>query len=159
MRKLLFSLISFLMLSTAFAETIRLSEPVAQDENSETFGTVLDTSLPTVSLAHLLSSPEKYQGKNFQLETRISKVCKKKGCFFIAQQEEHVVRVSFKDYGFFVPTDSSGKTVTLAGELVQKEVSADQADHFNKDLKDGSNSLKSGTVYEIVASSVRIPRV
>lgn len=159
MRTLLFTLICFFMLTNAFAETVRLSEPVAQDEKSETFGAVLDTSLPAVNLAHLLGSPEKYQGETFQLETRISQVCQKKGCFFIAQQEQHVIRVSFKDYGFFIPTDSSGKTVTLAGELVQKEVSEEQAEHFNKDLKDNSKSLNSGTVYEIVANSVKIPRI
>lgn len=160
MRRFLFTFtfIYVFMLSNAFAATVRLSEPVAQDDTSETFGTVLDTSLPALNLARLLGSPEKYKGKPFQLETRISQVCQKKGCFFIAQQEQHIVRVSFQDYSFFIPTDSSGKTVILAGELIQKELSVKQAEHFNKDLKDDSNLLNSGTVYEIVANSVKIPR-
>ncbi len=158
MRTFLFTFIYFFMLSNAFAATVRLSEPVAADEKSETFGVMLDASLPEVTLANLLKSPEKHSGKTFQVNTRISKVCQKKGCFFIAQQEQHVIRVSFKDYGFFIPTDSSGKTVTLAGELVQKELSAKQAEHFNKDLNDNSNSLNSGIVYEIVARSIKIPR-
>jgi hypothetical protein len=65
--------------------------------------------------------------------------------------------VSFKDYSFFVPTDSSGKTVILAGQLIQKEMTQKQAEHFNADLQSNSDSIKPGVVYEIVANSVQIP--
>lgn len=139
------------------AETIRLSEPVAKDATTETFGVVLDTSLPTVSLKTLMTDSENQTGKPFQVETRISKVCQKKGCFFIAQQEQFVVRVSFRDYGFFIPTDSNGKTVVLAGELVQKEMSAEKAAHFKADLNTDDDIVKPGMVYEIIADSVTIP--
>jgi hypothetical protein len=96
--------------------------------------------------------------KSFQLEARIAKVCQKKGCFFIAQQGQHILRVSFRDYSFFIPTDSSGKTVTLAGELVEKKLSLEQVAHFKADLESASDVLKPGLVYEIVADSVKIPR-
>lgn len=137
------------------ADNIRLSEPVVVDAQSETFGQRLDISLPKVSISELATQPQSHLQKPFQVQARIAKVCQKKGCFFIAQQNEHVIRVSFKDYEFFIPTDSSNKTVTLNGELVKKQLSEKQAAHFNSDLK--SNSVKSGVVYEIVANSVRIP--
>ena len=85
-------------------------------------------------------------------------MCQKKGCFFIAQQDQHILRVSFRDYGFFIPTDSSGKTVTLAGVLVQKDISPEQAAHYKADLNSDTEMVKPGVVYEIVADSVRIPR-
>lgn len=137
--------------------TIRLSEPVAKTEHNETFGSELDTRLPQVSLAALEAQPQNYLNTPFQVTTRIAKVCQKKGCFFIAQQDDVTIRVSFKDYGFFIPSDSGGKEVTLAGTLIKKTMSADQAAHFRADLNDSSPSLVPGEVYEIVAHSIRIP--
>ncbi|MFT5542439.1 MAG: tRNA pseudouridine-54 N-methylase [Glaciecola sp.] len=139
-------------------KTIRLSEPVVSDEHSETFGVKLDNSLQKVSLKDLASNSEAYISKSFQVETKVAKVCQKKGCFFIAQQGDDVMRVAFKDYGFFVPTDSAGKTVTLAGELVKKDMTAEQVAHLKQDMKGESDAVKEGVVYEILADSVTIPR-
>ncbi|MFT6267908.1 MAG: transcriptional regulator of heat shock response [Alphaproteobacteria bacterium] len=141
----------------AFADTIRLSEPVVKNTISETFGQILNTELEKVTITELATQSNEHVGKPFQVETKIAKVCQKKGCFFIAQQNEHVLRVSFKDYGFFIPTDSGGKTVLLAGELVQKEMSKEQAAHFTADLQTKSDAIKPGVVYEIVATSITIP--
>lgn len=157
MKFILPAFITLFMTTSLAAEPLRLSEPVATNATSETFGIVLNTDLPMVSLSTLAEESKEYVGKSFQLETNISKVCQKKGCFFIAQQNEHVIRVSFKDYGFFIPTDSSGKTVILAGQLIQKEMTQKQAEHFNSDLQANSDTIKPGVVYEIVADSVQIP--
>lgn len=139
------------------AETIRLSKPITADATSETYGAVMDTSLTEVSIADLATHSKQYLNTIFKVETPIAKVCQKKGCFFIAQQNEHIIRVSFKDYGFFIPTDSSGKTVLLSGELIQKEMSEKQASHFTADLQAEAGEIKPGMVYEIVAISVKIP--
>ena len=136
---------------------VRLSEPVTKDSTSETFGIPLNTSLDTIELSELMSNTDGYKERPFLLKTKISKVCQKKGCFFIAQQDETVVRVSFKDYGFFIPSDSSGKTVMLTGQLHKKEISKAQATHFAQDLKTENSPIKAGVVYEIVATSVKIP--
>jgi len=158
MKSLLTILMGLSVTMSVYAETIRLSEPVEQDAKSETFGITLDKSLPKLTMASLVNDAPLHIAKTFQVEARIAKVCQKKGCFFIAQQEQHILRVSFRDYGFFIPTDSSGKTVTLAGELIQKEVSPKQAAHFKADLKTKTDLVKPGVVYEIVAVSVKIPR-
>jgi len=145
-------------MANAGNEVLRLSEPVATDKKTETFGTLLNQSLPKVTLNDLVSNSASYVGKGFQVETKVAKVCQKKGCFFIAQQGEDVMRVAFKDYGFFVPTDSAGKTVTLAGELIKKEMTAEQVAHFNQDMQGGSEAVKEGLIYEILADSVVIPK-
>ena len=145
--------------SSAETEVVRLSEPVAKDASTETFGDKLNTNLPKISLSMLVENAQTYTNTPFLVETKIAKVCQKKGCFFIAQQGEHVLRVAFKDYGFFIPSDSGGKTVLLNGVLLRKSLSNAQAIHFNEDLKDNSVTLQAGDVYEIVASSVKIPLV
>ena len=144
---------------TTMAKTIRLSNPVLVNANSETFGVSPNNKLPQVTLSDLLDTPDTHAGKPFQLSTKIAKVCQKKGCFFIAVENELAIRVSFKDYGFFIPTNSSGKTVVLDGELVQKQVSKKQAEHFKSDLKSEAAAISSGKVYEIVANSITIPLV
>jgi hypothetical protein len=48
--------------------------------------------------------------------------------------------------------------VTLAGELIKKEMTAEQVAHFNQDMQGGSDAVKEGVVYEILAGSVMIPK-
>ncbi len=151
-----FALATLLLASMTYAEGLRLSEPVAEDEVSETFGERLDENLPTMSLGQLVAAAEQHLEQPVLVETRVGKVCQKKGCFFLATEGDLAVRVSFRDYGFFVPTDTGGKTVTLSGRLVQREVSAEQAAHFNSDLDSGA--VAAGVVYEIVADGVRVPK-
>lgn len=155
----IFTLFCFASLSTlASSDEVRLSEPTISDELSETFGAPVDEAVKQYSLVELAVNGDQHLDKDFILETRIAKVCQKKGCFFIAQEGKHSLRVSFKDYGFFIPTGSSDKVVLLQGRLVEKRLSQKQAEHFNSDLRDGSASLKAGVVYEIVASGVKIPK-
>ena len=158
MRQFLHVLIGLILTFEVYADTLRLSEPVTQDAQSETFGAKLNNSLPKLSMQDLVNDSPSLLAKPFQVEARIAKVCQKKGCFFIAQQDQYILRVSFRDYGFFIPTDSNGKTVTLTGELVQKQLSSEQVAHFKADLKSDSAMLTPGVVYEIVADSVKIPR-
>ena len=151
------SVAAALLLSSS-THALRLSEPVDVDATHETFGAVVDNAPSVISLERLMTNPEAYLDSPVAVETRVAQVCQKKGCFFIAQEGAMAVRVSFKDYSFFVPTDISGKTVTLVGALVQRELSEEQASHFNSDAGEEGAGLRAGPVYELVASSVRVPR-
>ena len=43
-------------------------------------------------------------------------VCKKKGCWMkVEKSDGTLMRVTFKDYGFFVPKDIAGKNVIIEG--------------------------------------------
>lgn len=138
------------------ADVIRLSEPVAITDDAEIFGAPLDADARPTSLEALLDSPDDYLDAPVRIDARITQVCQKKGCFMIATSGEHAVRISFKDYAFFVPTDTGGKTVTLTGMLIERTLSEEKAAHFREDA--GSDVIQAGRVYEIVADSVSIPR-
>lgn len=140
------------------ATVIRLTEPVEQTADSETFGSPLDETVPAVTLGEIAADAGRYVGAPVRVEVRVSQVCQKKGCFFIAKDGASVMRVSFKDYSFFVPTDISGKQVTLIGEVVAREITREQAEHFSSDLGESGTKLQAGMTYEIVATSVRVPR-
>ncbi len=140
------------------AKVIRLSEPVQQTAEFEDFGTPLDESVTEVSLQSVASDGGSFAGKSVRVSARVSQVCQKKGCFFIAQEGNSVVRIAFKDYSFFVPTDISGKRVTFVGEVISREVTADEAVHLAEDLGERAAHIAPGRVFEIVATSVRVPR-
>ena len=148
--------VTTLLFTAAYAnDAMRLSEPVATTDTTETFGSALDESAPLVELADVGAATV---GKTVRIESRVSQVCQKKGCFFIAIDGDTTVRVSFKDYGFFVPTDISGKRVTFVGEVVEKEVTKEEAEHLADDMGEASAAVAPGKTYEIVATSVRLPR-
>jgi len=145
-----------LFTQVAVAEVTRLSEPVEVTDDAEVFGAPLDADARSASLEALLDNPDDYLDTSVRVEARISQVCQKKGCFMIATAGDKAVRISFRDYSFFVPTDTGGKTVTLTGTLVERVLSEKQAAHFREDA--GSDTIQSGKVYEIVADSVSIPK-
>ncbi len=161
MRNLIIVLsVAVLMLAVgpAEADVIRLSEPVAATATSETYAAqaVELPDTPPISLAALMADAPALAGQEVVVTTRIARVCQKKGCFFIAQEGADSIRVSFKDYAFFVPTDSSGKKVTLVAELVETELTESQAAHYREDLGDGN--VVPGRQFELVASAVQIPK-
>ena len=136
---------------------VRLSEPVNVTDEYEEFGGQLPAGAEPVALSALVASGDSALGKSSLVEARVSQVCQKKGCFFIAQDDDTVVRVSFRDYGFFVPTDIAGRRVLLSGVLVERELSADEAAHYAADLGSAASPVDAGVVYEIVADAVRVP--
>lgn len=154
-RVLAVAAMSLLVAGAHAGEVVRLSDPVATTETTETFGSPLDEAVPLVELADVGAGNV---GETVRVEARVSKVCKRKGCFFIAVDGSTTVRVSFKDYGFFVPTDVSGKRVTLVGEVIEKEMSREEAEHFAEDMGEASAAVTPGKTYEIVATAVRVPR-
>jgi hypothetical protein len=137
---------------------IRLSEAVAVSATHETFGALLAETGRVLRLSEIIHNADAYVDTDVVLTTRIAKVCQRKGCFFIATDGAATARVTFEDYGFFIPTDSAGKRVTLAGTFTRTEVDAEQAEHYAADLGEAPAGRAGGPEYAIVATSVRIPR-
>ena len=140
-------------------KVIRLSEPVLSTDTYEEFGTPMDDSRGAVTLRELVSNDDRYLNREVLLTTRIAKVCRKKGCFFIARDGDAVARVTFKDYAFFIPTDSAGKMVTLAGTFTRQQLNEAKAKHYATDLGEQAADAPTASLeYQIVATSVRIPK-
>lgn len=139
-------------------KVIKLSEPIKITDTYEVYGNEVDNFETPKTLTEVLLSDDK-SSSTVIVNTSIAEVCEKKGCFFIAQEGEHSARITFKDYGFFVPTDSKGKTVTIIGELSKKVLSEEQAKHFAEDAGKSADSISGEQVeYSIVASTVIIQK-
>ena len=69
-----------------------------------------------------------------KVETKIMSCCKKKGCWMkVDLGEGEEMRVTFKDYGFFVPLDAAGKTVIMEGKAYYDTTSVDMLRHYAED--------------------------
>jgi hypothetical protein len=155
------ALIAAVAALNVLAETtvVRLSEPVEATATYEVFGAPLQDKEAGLSLQEIIERESDFAGQEVRVSTRIAKVCQKKGCFFIATEGDAWARITFADYGFFIPTDSGGKQVTLVGAFSRQELTQEQAAHYKKDLgEQPSEKDVAPFEYSIVATSVLIPR-
>jgi hypothetical protein len=77
-------------------------------------------------------------GDKTEMQAKVSgtveSVCQVKGCWMKVKLDNgETMRVMFKDYGFFVPKDITGKTVVFEGEAQKKSVPVEHLQHYAKD--------------------------
>ncbi|WP_424963971.1 DUF4920 domain-containing protein [Ekhidna sp.] len=92
----------------------------------------------------------------FKVRGTIEEVCQMKGCWMTLKNDKGAnIRVTFKDYGFFVPKDISGSEVIIEG-LAKKEVlEEDVARHYAEDGgKEYDESMRNSITF--VASGVLV---
>jgi hypothetical protein len=96
------------------------------------------------------------------LKGTIEKTCEKKGCWMTVTDENgSVTRVTFKDYGFFVPTEGAeGKDVVFSGIAKRKITDVATLRHFAEDEGKSQEEIDAITEpkeeIEFVASGVVI---
>ncbi len=116
---------------------------------------------PNISLAELLKSPERQEGKSVVVEGKVRRACTRMGCWMeLAELEKGPgVRVTFKDYGFFVPTDSAGANAKVEGTVKLVELSDRSATHYQSEggsvAKDREGKYRE---VQLVASGVELKR-
>ncbi|MEY3194410.1 MAG: hypothetical protein RIQ78_507 [Bacteroidota bacterium] len=67
---------------------------------------------------------------------KVSEVCQKKGCWMTLVSTDPArppMRVTFKDYAFFMPKDLSGKRVIVEGYAYVETTSVDVLRHYAED--------------------------
>ena len=92
--------------------------------------------LPKTDLTKLLTQPADFDGKSVLVEAKVRKACERKGCWMElapASGNGPGVRVTFKDYGFFVPLDSAGRTAKVEGQVKVAELSEERAKHYESE--------------------------
>lgn len=91
------------------------------------------------------------------IEGKIGSVCQAKGCWMGFTSEAGDIRVTFKDYGFFVPQSVVGKTLQAEGIMQKTTLSLEDSKHLVEDGGGDPNSVTEPLVeYQMVASGVVI---
>ena len=98
---------------------------------------------------------------NAKFEATVVDVCQMKGCWMrLDLGDNKKVMVSFKDYGFFVPKDISGKNVIVSGEAFKKTISIDELKHYASDRGESKDKISSidkpEIVYSLIANGVKL---
>ncbi len=69
-----------------------------------------------ISATEFLTQFEGKDSLEVKIVANINEVCSKKGCWMVLELgDDENMRVTFKDYGFFVPKDAAGKLATVQG--------------------------------------------
>ena len=126
-------------------------------------GTVLVRGAPLpkdqtpVTLSSVLKAPE--NGRTVLVEGVVRRACSQMGCWMeLAASSEGGpgMRVTFKDHGFFVPTDSAGARARVAGRVEISPLSAAQAEHLR--AEGGSMSAGAQREVRLVATGLELRR-
>lgn len=66
----------------------------------------------------------------------VGSVCQAKGCWMdmvSSSEENNPMRITFQDYGFFVPKDITGRTVVLDGYAYRSVTTVEELRHYAED--------------------------
>lgn len=74
------------------------------------------------------------ESMNAKVTGTVESVCQAKGCWMKVKMDNgETMRVTFKDYGFFVPKDIAGKTVVVEGVAEKKITPVAELRHYAED--------------------------
>jgi hypothetical protein len=83
---------------------------------------------------------------NCKVSGEIEAVCQKKGCWMdIKNPNGESIRITFKDYGFFMPKDASGKKAIMQGIAKVEETSVADLQEYAKDAGKAEAEVKAIT--------------
>jgi hypothetical protein len=117
-------------------------KPAASSPREESFGDKLTIDRARAVGVSRAFSTRALHGKPILVTGRIADVCQNKGCWLVVTDGKKQMRVTFKDYAFFVPMNSDGRTVLLEGIVSQQEISAGAAEHYAGESKSPSERKK-----------------
>ena len=125
---------------------------VQQDDKDPAgkYGKEIDES-GVMTYAELKQQVESTDGNvNTKIVGTINQCCQKKGCWMkVDLGGGNEVMVTFKDYGFFVPKNCSGREVVMEGIAFIDTVSVDMLQHYAEDTGKPQEEIDAITEPEI----------
>ncbi len=107
------------------------AELTVPEEQAGNYGASItdDKAVSIMEVSSLMGTSDSLELK---LTGTIVKTCPKKGCWMTVDTGNgETMRVTFKDYGFFVPkTEMAGKTVVFQGKAFKTTTSVEELQHY-----------------------------
>ncbi len=119
--------VALLITATSFSQEIK------QAAKGVTYGaaTTAKGAFPIGDLAQKMAANQTLDAK---VKGKVLEVCTKKGCWMkVENANGETTRVTFKDYGFFMPQNIVGKTVVLDGVSSLKTTEIAELKHYAED--------------------------
>lgn len=111
----------------------------------------------------LLAAPEAFAGKTVLVEGKVRSACSKKGCWMEltpSSDPSAACRIKFKEYSFFVPTNSAGADARVSGEVKVRTLAPEEVAHLESEggkLAKGPDGT--ARAVEITATGVELKRL
>lgn len=115
------------------------------------FGAKIDDAgaIPMDSLLALVNAGQS-EINAVKVSGTISECCQAKGCWMkVEKGNGETMRVTFKDYGFFVPKDCGGKTAVMLGRAYMDTTSVEDLRHFAEDAGKSKEEIEKITQPEV----------
>jgi hypothetical protein len=167
------SLIVGAVLALLGCNTAREPAPVALSEapaapapaGRKTFGAAIGPGT-AVPLSDVLKSPDKFADRSVLVEGEVRRACTRKGCWMELSEAQAATgqgqgcRVTFKDYGFFVPTDSAGSKARVEAKVESKIIKPSLVAHLEEEGAQFPDKAADGSAREVrlVATGVELWR-
>ena len=111
--------------------TAGMEEEMPQETGS--FGEAI-TEDGAITAEVFLAQMEGQTTLDAKMATKINTCCQKKGCWMMVDLGDgQEMRVTFKDYGFFVPLTSSGRDVVMQGNAYYDTTTVEMLRHYAED--------------------------
>lgn len=119
---------------------------VAAVASGQAFGKSVDPATPFVALSDIVKDPKAYQGKRVRTRGEVVAVCQAAGCWADLKPEGAAnvalpTHVTMHDHAFLLPKNAKTKVAEIEGNLVVRELTQDECDHYNSE----GASLTAGT--------------
>lgn len=111
---------------------------VAQDHH---YGAKIDAS-GAMAMGDLVKQMQGKKEMKAKVEGKVASVCQAKGCWMTLETGTgSTMRVTFKDYEFFVPKNIAGKTVIVEGVAQMNTTSVEELKHYAEDAKKSKEEI------------------
>jgi len=114
----------------------------SQVSKTNTFGQTISAAKPIKAdqLPQMLAGKDSV---NVKVAGVVQEVCQVKGCWMDVKLTDNTrMKVRFRDYGFFVPKNLSGKEVVFEGTAYQEVISVTDQQHYLKDAGKSAAEIK-----------------
>lgn len=146
----------------AFASILFACSGNSGKEQNESISTIDTTNMyfgDTITVDGAIAADQllsKFDGKDsvkIKLSGVIEEVCQKKGCWMnLKIGNDQYMKVSFKDYEFFMPKNAAGKTVFIDGYAYKDTISVAELKHYAEDAEKSKEEIEKITQPEISIS-------
>lgn len=154
---------SLIILSSSSAIHAQEENPASLSDSWQEFGQNFDASgaLTAQSAYEIYSNLKAADTVSMNFNAKALSVCQVKGCWMVVELADgKTARITFKDYGFFVPTDIEGKEVLVNGLAMVSEIDEQTRRHYAADAgmtKEEIESISgSEKTFSLVADGVLI---
>ena len=137
LKKISLWLIALAMFTSCGQNNSQAIDPNSSDptKDGKHFGTII-TSDNAVAFDEVMGKMNGVDSLNLKVRGKVKEVCQKKGCWmtFVSDQPGYPeMRVTFKDYAFFMPKDLAGKQVVVDGYAYVETTPVDVLRHYAED--------------------------